>query len=132
MRPTKFWTGTITLAGAAVCALVLFVSAPAIVGGRAVDPPQSPPPAVAPTQTYEGMITDTHCQAKHSAIIGMTAADCTRVCVHGGDHFALAKGDAIYTLEGDQAALKKLAGQRVKIVGTLNGTRISVGSVSPE
>src|ERR1700692_529346 len=36
------------------------------------------------TQSYEGMITDTHCGAKHSAAIGMGAGDCARGWVHRG------------------------------------------------
>ncbi len=88
--------------------------------------------ASVPTQVYEGMITDTHCGAKHSAAIGLAAADCTRVCVHGGEHFALVDGDKVYLLEDDLETLKKMAGQRVKIVGTRSGNAISVVSVSAD
>jgi hypothetical protein len=83
-----------------------------------------------PQQTYEGMVTDAHCGAKHSAAIGKTAADCTRACVHGGAEFALVDGDTIYRLVGDQMLLKRVAGQRVRIVGTLSGDRLMVTSVS--
>jgi hypothetical protein len=82
------------------------------------------------TQSYEGMITDTHCGAKHSAAIGMAAADCTRVCVHGGEQFVLVDGDSVYVLEGHLEALKRTAGQRARIVGILNGTKISVAGVA--
>jgi hypothetical protein len=78
------------------------------------------------------MISDTRCGAKHSPAIGLTASDCTRTCVHSGEHFALVDGDALYTLQGDEGSLKKLAGERVKITGTLNGSEISVTSVSAE
>jgi len=84
------------------------------------------------TQTYEGMITDTRCGAKHSAAMGLAASDCARACVHAGEHFVLVRGDNLYTLEGDPAALKQLAGQRVRIVGILNGQKISVSSVTAE
>jgi hypothetical protein len=124
------------LFGGAVCALALFAGASAIVGGKAA---QTPHPATVPSvspqtpsQSYEGMITDTHCNAKHSAAIGLAASDCIRVCVHGGEHFALIDGDAVYTLQGDEDSLKKLAGERVKITGTLNGNQISVVSVVAE
>jgi len=80
-------------------------------------------------QEYEGMVTDTHCGAKHAASIGLSAADCTRVCVHGGEQFALVDGDAVYVLEGAGAALKRVAGQRVRIIGTPDGRKISVESV---
>jgi hypothetical protein len=81
-------------------------------------------------QDYEGMITDTRCGAKHSAAVGMSAGDCARVCVHSGEHFALVDGDKTYTLTGDEATLKRMAGERVKIVGTLTGATISVESVT--
>jgi len=81
------------------------------------------------SQTYDGMITDTHCGAKHSAAIGLAAAECTRVCVHAGQEFALVDGDKVFVLTGDREALKRVAGQRAKIVGTLNGNTISVSSV---
>ena len=77
------------------------------------------------------MVTDTRCGAKHSAAFGMTAADCTRVCVRAGEQFALVDGETVYVLEGDTAALKRAAGQRVKIVGSLTGSKISVSSVGP-
>lgn len=83
-----------------------------------------------PQQTYEGVLTDTHCGAKHSAAIGKTAADCARACVHGGEEFALVDGDTVYRLEGDQMLLKRVAGQRVKVVGKLNGGKLKVTSIS--
>jgi hypothetical protein len=82
------------------------------------------------TQSYEGMITDTHCGAKHSATIGLAAADCARVCVHGGEQFALVDADKLYMLEGDTEAVKRMAGQRVRIAGILNGDKLSVSSVA--
>jgi len=82
------------------------------------------------TQSYEGMITDTHCGAKHSAALGMAAAECTRTCVHGGEQFALVDGDSVYVLEGHVEALKRTAGQRARIVGILNGNKISVSGVA--
>jgi hypothetical protein len=76
------------------------------------------------------VITDTQCGAKHSAAIGRSAADCTRVCVHGGGQFALVDGETIYLLEGELAGLKKLAGQRATIVGSVRGNKILVASVA--
>jgi hypothetical protein len=83
-------------------------------------------------QTYEGMITDTRCGAKHSAVIGLSASDCARACVHAGEHFVLVDGDSVYILEGESASLKQLAGQRVRIMGLLKGNKISVSSVAAE
>lgn len=78
------------------------------------------------SKIYEGMITDTHCGAKHSALIGKSAADCTRICVHGGEQFVLVDGEQVYLLEGDLQALKRVAGQRVRILGRVDGEKLSV------
>jgi hypothetical protein len=82
------------------------------------------------TATYEGIVTDSRCGAKHSAAVGLSAGDCTRACVHAGEHFTLVDGDKIYVLEGETDALKHSAGERVKIQGTLNGDTISVASIA--
>lgn len=100
---------------------------PALAGGPPVV--QMSTPSASPTQTYEGMITDTRCGAKHSAAIGLGAADCTRACVHAGEQFALVDGENVYVLEGDRDALKRMAGERVRIAGVLEGNRIAVASV---
>jgi hypothetical protein len=92
-------------------------------------PASSTQAAAAEPQNYDGVITDTRCSAKHSSAIGQSAADCTRACVHGGQKFALVDGDKMYALEGEPEALKRAAGERVRIVGTLSGSTILVASV---
>jgi hypothetical protein len=133
-----FWIGNLALAGAVVYALALSIATPGAAAGggsketQSNSAAQSSPPAQAveaQPQTYDGVITDTHCGAKHSAPLAETAAECTRVCVHSGDRFALVDGDKMYVLEGEPAALKRAAGERVRIAGTLNGNTISVTSV---
>jgi hypothetical protein len=49
--------------------------------------------------------------------------------VYAGEQFVLVDGETTYVLDGDVVALKRVAGQRVRIVGTLNGKKISVTSV---
>lgn len=146
----RFWIEMLVLASTVACVLALFLATLGAAAGAAGTQPESasawqpsPQPQAQTTQTdparvpsaqsqsYEGIITDTRCGAKHSAAVGMAAADCTRVCVHGGEHFALVDGDKTYALEGEPAALKQVAGQRVTIMGTLNGNTISVSSVHP-
>jgi hypothetical protein len=83
-------------------------------------------------QIYEGMITDAHCSAKHQASISKSAADCVRACVHGGAQFALVDGEKTYILNGDLSLLKKVAGERAKIGGSLNGNTITVSSITAE
>ncbi|GEM_PF-995834 len=90
------------------------------------------PAADLQTQTYEGVISDSHCGAKHSSEINKSAADCTRVCVHAGEQFVLIDGEAVYTLDGDPLALKRAAGERVKIIGTLSGARLSINTMQTE
>jgi len=131
----RFWIEMLVLASAIACVLALFLATLGAAAGAASTEPESGPqssavpPSVQP-QSYEGIITDTHCGAKHSAAAGLAAGDCTRVCVRGGERFALVNGDKAYTLEGEQSTLKHAAGQRVKILGTLSGTTISVASVT--
>lgn len=91
---------------------------------------QSAGSQISGSQIYDGVVTDTHCGAKHSAQIGKTAADCTRVCVHGGEQFALVDGDQIYLLVGDLQALKRVAGQRVRIFGNVDGKKLSVTGIA--
>jgi hypothetical protein len=81
-------------------------------------------------QTYEGMITDTRCEAKHEPAIARSASDCVRACVHSGEKFVLVDGNKSYVLDGDLLLLKRLAGQRARVVGTLSGNTITVSSVA--
>jgi hypothetical protein len=137
-QKTGYWSKAPVLFGGAVCVLAVLAAASAIVGEKAAQPQTMQSTITAsisaqtPSQSYEGMVSDTHCGAKHSAAINLAASDCTRTCVHSGEHFALVDGDAVYTLQGDEDSLKKLAGERVKITGTLSGNQISVASVVAE
>lgn len=134
MTKVRFWIEMLALASVMACALALFLATLGAAAGSAAaaELESGPPPraSAAATQSYEGIITDSHCGARHSATVGMAAADCTRVCVRSGETFALVDGDKTYTLEGEPAALKRVAGQRVKIVGTLNGKTISVAAIN--
>jgi hypothetical protein len=126
----RFWIETIAVASIIACALALVIASLGAVAGAAAGEPgsgQSMPSSTA--RAYEGVITDTRCGAKHSAAIGRAAADCTLGCVRGGEQFVLVDGDTTYLLEGDGIALKRVAGQRVRIFGTLDGRKISVTSV---
>jgi uncharacterized low-complexity protein len=127
----RFWINMIALVAAIACALALVIATlGAVAVATAGTPAQSGPSSAIPTQTYEGMVTDTRCGAKHSAKIGATAADCTLLCVRAGEKFILVDGNASYLLDGDPIALKQVAGQRARILGTLSGRTISVTSVA--
>lgn len=73
-------------------------------------------------QTFTGTITDDMCpKADHSRMqMGPTDAECARACadVHGAS-YVLYDGKNIYMLS-DQQTPEKLAGQKVKVVGTLD------------
>jgi hypothetical protein len=82
-------------------------------------------------QTFEGMVTCSQCGAKHSAALARNATDCTRRCVRSGASFALIDGDRTYILGGDLMTIKKVAGQRARLVGSVHGNTIQVSSVAP-
>jgi len=127
----RFWIETIALVSVIACAFALVIATLGAVAGTAAGEPESGQSTLAPTaRTYEGMITDTRCGARHSAAIGGTAAACALACVHAGEQFVLVDGDTTYSLEGDVIVLKRVAGQRAKIVGTVNGRKISVTSIA--
>jgi hypothetical protein len=73
-------------------------------------------------QTFTGVITDSMCaKADHSQMqMGPTNADCTTACVsvHGAN-YVLYDGKDAYTLS-DQKTSEKFAGQKVRVVGTLD------------
>jgi hypothetical protein len=88
-------------------------------------------------QTFTGSITDDMCAntAGHSRMrMGPTDAECTDACVlaHGAS-YVLFDGKTVYMLS-DQKTPKKFAGQKVRVVGTLDAkTRtITVDSIAAE
>jgi len=80
-------------------------------------------------QSFTGVLTDSMCGATHMAK-DKTPAECTRMCVKDGMKYALAADKKLYTLEGHEAELSKLAGQRVTVKGTLKGDTLSVQEVA--
>ena len=81
-------------------------------------------------KTVTGIVTDTMCGRTHM-VKGKTAAECTRFCVKQGSKYALVAGQKLYTLEGHESDLYKLAGHRVSVKGKVNGDTIAVDSVTP-
>lgn len=90
------------------------------------------PSASAAQTSFTGMVTDEHCGAKHDRYPGKSASVCARLCALNGSKYVLLDGDKVYTLAGEDLALDKLAGQRATVLGTLEGTVITVGSVTAE
>ncbi len=81
-------------------------------------------------KTLTGTISDAMCGATHMAK-DKTPADCTRLCVQQGQKYALVVGKKVYTLEGHEAELNNLAGQKATVKGTLSGETLTVASVAP-
>jgi hypothetical protein len=50
--------------------------------------------------------------------------------VRGGAKYTLVDGDKVYTLEGKEDLLDRVAGERAAVEGTLDGSTIKVASVS--
>ena len=73
-------------------------------------------------QTFTGTITDNMCgTAGHTQMrMGPTDAECTIACIDShGATYVLLSGQDVYDLS-DQRTPQTLAGQRVKVVGTLD------------
>lgn len=133
MKTKGMWIETVALGTALACALALLIAVLAA-GTAAVTGHEGSGQAIesdsARQSVFDGMVTCTRCGAKHSAALGKTASDCTRQCVHGGAAFALVDGDRSYALDGDLMALKKVAGQRARVLGSVRGNTIQVSSVT--
>ncbi|MGB8062356.1 MAG: hypothetical protein WCF26_10710 [Candidatus Sulfotelmatobacter sp.] len=134
MRTHRVWIEIVMFGSGIACALALLFAIIAATAGAAVGQMKGSGTDSVATEprAYEGMVTCSHCGARHSAALGQTASTCVRVCVHGGSQFALVNADAIYLLDGDRDALKRVAGQRARIVGNLEGKTIQVQSVVAE
>lgn len=90
--------------------------------------PAAPAQEQEKTETFTGAVGDAMCGAKH---MGGDAKQCTIGCVKNmGSKYALLVGDKVYTLEGKEADLEKLAGAKATVTGTANGTTIKVSAVA--
>jgi hypothetical protein len=83
-------------------------------------------------RTFNGMVTDSDCGARHSRDSNMSPAECTRFCVKKGATYLLVDGERSYELRGSAAELNRFASQRAQIAGTLTGAAIVVVSIKPE
>jgi hypothetical protein len=134
MKTQKFWIEIVLVGAAIACALALLIATLGAAAGTVVgsnNSQEQASPAPISEQTYEGMITCSRCGAQHPAALNSSATNCVRSCVHGGESFALINSESTYyLLDGDLSVLKKYAGQRARIVGTLTGKTIRVSSAA--
>ena len=130
MKTHRIWLEIVLLGTAIACALALLIATLGAAASVASGDAHAQTASQATTErAYEGMITCSRCGARHSAALGKAADVCVRICVHDGGSFALVNGESTYVLDGDLNALKKFAGQRVRVVGTLSGKTITISSV---
>jgi hypothetical protein len=80
-------------------------------------------------KTFTGVVSDSHCGAKHSTA-SAAAAKCVSHCVEMGADYVLVSGGKVYKLD-NQSEFKKYAGESVKVTGVLDGDSIRVESVAP-
>lgn len=93
--------------------------------------PNAAPNSAPPANTFSGMITDSHCGARHTRYPDKTSAECARMCVRAkGSHYVLVDGEAIHGLDGDRTQLDRMATMRVDVVGKLVGDTIKVESIA--
>jgi hypothetical protein len=81
-------------------------------------------------KTLTGIVSDSMCGAHHMAK-DKSPAECTRMCVKQGNKYALIAGTKVYTLEGHEDELDKLAGEKATVKGTVKGETVTVDSVTP-
>lgn len=120
----------ITLGSSLIFAAVFAGVTAVIAGGgaaQASDDVQVDP--IVPAQSFSGVITDSHCGARHIDS-GKSASECTRMCLRNGSKYVLVNGDKSYEIIGDPGQISQLAGERVKLTGTLAADRIKVTSAT--
>jgi hypothetical protein len=138
MNKQRVWIEILLVGSAVAFGLALFLATIGLAAGvgESSKEPQESQSAIRQTanpaaeHSFEGMVTCSRCGAKHSPALERPATVCVRVCVHGGAKFALVGADSNYVLDGDPQALKRVAGQRARVIGYLRGNTIQVRSVA--
>jgi hypothetical protein len=82
---------------------------------------------IAAEGSWTGVVSDSHCGAKHSAASDQAAA-CVSKCVAGGAKYVLVSGDKVYQLS-PQDKFADFAGKSVKVMGTEDKGSITATSV---
>jgi hypothetical protein len=81
--------------------------------------------AVAQQHSLTGVLSDFMCGSAHM-VKDKSPAECTRMCVQDGMKYALVVDKKLYTLDGHETELAKLAGEKATITGTVTGSTIAV------
>ena len=128
MRTQRVWIEILVLGIGIACALALLFATLGAAAGAASQGERDQTMPVTSSQAFEGMVTCSRCVAKHAPGLERSASNCVRVCVHSGASFVLVDAESMYVLDGELDSLKKLAGQRARVVGTRSGKTIQVTS----
>jgi hypothetical protein len=83
----------------------------------------------AAADSWTGVVSDSHCGAKHAAASD-GAAKCVAGCVHGGASYVFVSDGKVYNVDA-QDKFKGMDGKEVKVTGTVKGDTITVESVAP-
>ena len=108
---------------------IAFLTFSAVLAAAQMQMPASKPAdASAAPKTLTGTVSDSMCGAHHMAK-DKSAAECTRECVSKGMNYALIVGQKVYALNGHEAELGKLAGEKATVKGSVTGETVIVESV---
>ena len=136
MLRNRFWLNLVGLCTVIACVFALALAAISASAALAFAShqdaelqPQAQQEAVPQQRVFNGVVTDSACHARHT-IASKSAAECARECVGRGSSYVLVAGEGVYRLDGNTGDLDKVAGQRVQILGTLDGRVLTVSSVS--
>jgi hypothetical protein len=130
MKTQRVWFEIVVYGTGIACALALLIAMLGAAAGASSEAGVGQGPAE--QRTFDGMITCSRCGARHSAKMGKAADVCVRMCVHDGGNFALVDAESTFLLDGDLTAIKKFAGQRAHVTGTLSGNTIRIASIVAE
>jgi hypothetical protein len=133
-RPSWFTLITLCTTQALVVALSLAVlftgAAGAFAAADGGKPTTNQESSKVKGRVFAGLVTDDRCGGRHDMDSGKSPMECTRMCVRNGAKYVLVEGDKKYELAGNESELDGQAGQRVKIIGSLDGNTIRVTSIN--
>ena len=129
-NPAKVWLRLFSycvmsvLAGSLLIAMHLAGASLAFGAGSEEANPQD-----SPLVTISGVISDSHCGARHATDAARNSADCARLCERRGAQYVIVDGDTIYLLSGSHTLLDAFAGRRIVVSGQLDGNTLRISSV---
>jgi hypothetical protein len=118
----------VTLGSSLIFAAVFAGVTAVLAGGESAQASDNQPvDPLLPGQTFSGVISDSHCGARHTDS-EKSASECVRMCVRNGSRYVIVNGDTRYELVGTPGQFDKFAAQRVTLTGVLSGGTIKVSS----